>query len=100
MIPVEHVLWLGLLQVCLGLIGLVLRRSAPVAFLSIVLALSGVLLVFSARSPVSGGDSSSTGGVIILVLMVVLVLAGVAVAYAFDRFRRPLNVDEHTRMKD
>ncbi len=99
MIPLEHVLWLAMLQVSLGLAGLLLRRSGPVVVLAGILMLNGVLLAVAGLAANREGAPLQAPGVVILAHMVLLVLSGAVVAYAFERFRRPLNVDEHDRMK-
>lgn len=99
MIPLEHVLWLAILQIGLGLAGLLLRRSGPVVVLAGILMLNGVLLAVAGLAANREGAPLQAPGVVILAHMVLLVISGAAVAYAFERFRRPLNVDEHDRMK-
>lgn len=99
MIPLEHVMWLAALQASLGLAGLLLRRSGPIVVLAGILMLNGALLMVAGLAADRESAPLQAPGVIILALMALLVIAGVAVAYAFDRLRRPLNVDEYDRMK-
>lgn len=99
MIPLEHVLVLAILQTGVGLAGFLLRRSGPVVVLAGILMLNGALLTVAGLAANREGAVLQAPGVVVLALMVMLVISGTAVAYAFDRFRRPLNVEEHDRMK-
>jgi NADH:ubiquinone oxidoreductase subunit K len=98
MIPVEHILLLGLIQIILGLWGLLLRRAGTVVVVSITVMLNGVLVVFGGGGDRVGSDGQAAG-VVILALIVSIAVSGLAVLYAFHRFSKTVQIDEYDGMK-
>lgn len=97
MIPACHVLLLALLHLVVGLGGMLLRRSAMVVLSCGLVALTGVLLAFSAAL---GDSTSQAGALVVLVVAVSLGLVGCAVLYSFYRLRRTVVVDEQDRLRE
>ncbi len=98
MTPASHVLLFATLQVLLGLAGLLTRRTGEVALVSGLVMLSGVLMAFCALAP-DLEEGPQAAGVVVLLLLAALAVVGMAVLYAFHRYRRAVVVDEHDRMR-
>ncbi len=98
MIPTTHILLLALVQVVLGLLGLLLRRAGMVVLVSALVMLNGILMAFSTKT---GSElvGEQPAAVVILVILVAVGVGGGAVLYAFHRFRKTVYVDEHDQMK-
>lgn len=98
MIPQSHVLFLGLLELTIGLIGLLLRRDAITVLISALVALNSGLLLLCA-GPGGATTGLQAAGVALLATLAALASIGAAVVYALHRFQRPVSLDEHDRMR-
>ncbi|HOX47141.1 MAG TPA: hypothetical protein PK668_26340 [Myxococcota bacterium] len=98
MTPSSHVLLFAVLQVAIGLAGLITRRTGEVAVVSGLVMLSGVLVAFCALARALG-EGPQAGGVVVLLLLIALAVVGLICLYAFHRYRRAVVVDEHDRMR-
>jgi NADH:ubiquinone oxidoreductase subunit K len=98
MTPASHVLLLAGLQFCLGLVGLLTRRTGSVALASAGVMLAGALLGLCV---LGGGqaEGAQTAGMVLLLALLSLAVVGGVVLYSFHRFRRDVALDEHDRMR-
>ena len=97
MIPTADILLLALLQLAIGLAGMLLRRSGLVVLCCGLVALAGVVLAFGA---VLGASTSQAQALVLLLLLVTVALVGSAILYCFFRFRRTVVLDEQERLKE
>jgi NADH-quinone oxidoreductase subunit K len=99
MIPLSHVLILGAVLFCIGVLGVFIRRNAIVIFMCIELMLNAVNLTFIA---ISRSLNSLDGQVIVFFVMTVAAAEaaiGLAIILALFRNRETINVDEVNLMR-
>lgn len=99
MIPASHVLILGAILFCTGVVGVFLRRNAIVIFMCIELMLNAVNLTFIG---VARFLNSLDGQVIVFFVMTVAAAEaaiGLAIILALFRNRETINVDEVNLMR-
>lgn len=96
MVPIEHVLLFSALMFCIGMYGVMARRSAVLVLMAIELMLNAVavnLVAFSSRVDPQGGS-----GVIFAIFVITVAAAelglGLAIVLRVYRMRSSVNVDE------
>ena len=98
-VGVQHYLALAVLLFCIGAFGVVLRRNflAVLMSLEIMLNSANILLVAFARQ--AGGHSGQVMAFFVMALAAAEVATGLALAIAWFRVARTVNVDEAGEMK-
>ena len=91
MLALDHVLALGFVLFCIGVIGVLVRRNAIVVFMSIELMLNAVNLVLVAYSRLRG---DLDGQVLCFFIMAVAAAeAAIGLGIIIAMFRRTRNID-------
>lgn len=102
MIPLTHYQLLAALLFCVGLAGVLTRRNALVALLSLELMLNAVNLSLVAFARERGADGGTYGhGIVVLAIALAAAEAalGLAIILALFRHRGTVDVDAANTMK-
>lgn len=93
-VPVSYYLTLSAILFTLGLVGVLVRRSALVVFMSIELMLNAVNLTFVAFARQLGAMEGQVAVFFVVVIAAVEVVVGLAIIIAIFRTRDTVDIDD------
>lgn len=95
----EYYLYLAVVLFVLGTVGVMMRRNALVAFMSIELMLNAANLVMVAFAQQFGGLDGQVASFFVMVVAAAEVVIGLAIIVTIYRTRRSTSVDEANLLK-
>ncbi|NOZ01297.1 MAG: NADH-quinone oxidoreductase subunit NuoK [Deltaproteobacteria bacterium] len=98
-VPLSHFLVLAVALFTIGAVGVVTRRNALVALMSLELMLNGVNVAFLAFARWRGDALANAAVFIVMAVAAAEVAVGLALVIALFRHNRSVDLDEATRMK-
>ena len=99
MLSMQHVLWVSLAMMAVGLAGIVVRRNALIMFMSVELILNAGNLNFIGFSRFLPDPVGQIFSVFIIVVAAAEVAVGLAIVLALYRNRDSVMVDQASEMK-
>ena len=99
MTPTSHILFFAAGLFGLGLVGMLVRRSATISLVSGSIMLQAAVLALCSVRDASAEASLQSVGMVLLALMAGIGLVGAALVYNYTRFRRSVSVDEQDSLK-
>lgn len=99
MLEMQHVLWVSLAMLVIGVIGILVRRNALVMFMSVELVLNAGNLNFIGFSRFLPDPVGQIFSVFIIVMAAAEVAVGLAIVLALYRNRDTVMADEASQMK-
>ncbi|MBK8460052.1 MAG: NADH-quinone oxidoreductase subunit NuoK [Micropruina sp.] len=96
---VDNYLYLAVILFVIGAIGVMLRRNALVAFMSVELMLNAANLVMVAFSQQYGNLHGQVGTFFVMVVAAAEVVVGLAIIVTIYRTRRSTSVDDANLLK-
>lgn len=94
-----YYLYLAVILFVIGAVGVMVRRNALVAFMSIELMLNAANLVLVAFSQQHGGLDGQVASFFVMVVAAAEVVIGLAIIVTIYRTRRSTSVDEANLLK-
>jgi NADH-quinone oxidoreductase subunit K len=98
-IPVGHYLILAAILFCMGMAGVLVRRSALVVFMCIELMLNAANLTFLAFARERGDDIGHISAFFIIAVAAAEAAVGLAIVISLFRSRGTVNIEEVQSMK-
>ena len=98
-VGIGHYLTLAVLLFCIGAFGVVLRRNFIAVLMSLELMLNSANIVFVAFARQAGEQAGQVIAFFVMALAAAEVATGLAIAIAWFRVARTVNVDEAGEMK-
>lgn len=99
MVPLGHYLALAAALFAVGMVGVVVRRNALVAFMSIELMLNAANLAFLAFARHRGDLAGQVTALLVIAVAAAEAAVGLAIVIGVFRARGTVNVDEVAAMK-
>lgn len=95
----EYYLYLAVILFTIGAVGVLTRRNALVAFMSVELMLNAANLVLVAMSNLHGALDGQVASFFVMVVAAAEVVVGLAIIVLIYRTRRSTSVDEANLLK-
>ena len=97
--PLSYYLILAVILFCIGVAGVLTRRNAIVAFMSVELMLNAANLVFIVFSRVHGDMQGHTMAFFVMAVAAAEAAVGLAIIVAVFRRRATVNLDEMRELR-
>jgi NADH-quinone oxidoreductase subunit K len=99
MTPIGHYLVLAVVLLCIGAAGVVTRRNAIVAFMSVELMFNAAILAFLAFARLHGDLRGHAVAFFVMAVAAAEAAVGLAILVAVFRHRATVNLDELRELK-
>ena len=99
MVPIQHYLLLAAILFCMGMFGVLVRKSALVVFMCVELMLNAANLTFLAFARDRADDFGHVNAFFVITVAAAEASIGLAVIIALFRSRGTVNVDDLKTMK-
>ncbi len=98
-IPTEHFLILAAILFCVGIFGVLVRRSALIVFMCVELMLNAVNLTLVTFARINGTLDGQIMAFFVMVVAAAEVVIGLAIIMSIFRTRRSASVDDANLLK-